>query len=110
MPWMIATTATRNATETMMPSRVKKDRSLWLHASWSASRTASEKGMTPASAGLSRFRRVGLHLPDAGPILQVPDCLIGSGGDDLTLLQPVQYFEIFVTRNADPDRPEGDRT
>ena len=29
IPWMIATTATRNATLTMMPSSVKNDRSLF---------------------------------------------------------------------------------
>ena len=29
IPWMIATTATRNATDTMMPSSVKNERSLF---------------------------------------------------------------------------------
>src|SRR3989440_1049317 len=38
---MIATTATRNATDTMMPSRVKNERSLWLHAAWRARRIDS---------------------------------------------------------------------
>ncbi len=45
IPWMMATTATRNATETMMPSKVKNERSLWLHAAWSAWRMASESCM-----------------------------------------------------------------
>src|SRR6266566_5023690 len=45
MPWITATTATRNATDTMIPSSVKNERSLWLQAVWSASRIASERGM-----------------------------------------------------------------
>src|SRR5258708_7920734 len=45
IPWITATTATRNPTDTMIPSRVKNDRSLWLHAVWSAWRIASESGM-----------------------------------------------------------------
>src|SRR5205823_13961316 len=45
MPWITATTATRNPTDTMIPSSVKKERSLWLHAVWSAWRIASERGM-----------------------------------------------------------------
>src|SRR5260370_5759555 len=39
------TPATRTPTDTMIPSRVKNDRSLWLHAVWSAWRIASESGM-----------------------------------------------------------------
>src|SRR2546422_8601510 len=45
MPWITATTATRNPTDTMIPSSVKNDRSLWLHAVWRAWRMASERGM-----------------------------------------------------------------
>src|SRR5205823_5716867 len=45
IPWMTATTATRKPTDTMIPSSVKNDRSLWLHAVWSAWRMASERGM-----------------------------------------------------------------
>src|SRR5216117_2464132 len=41
MPWITATTATRNATDTMMPSSVKNERSLWLHAACRAWRIAS---------------------------------------------------------------------
>src|SRR5213595_1038208 len=45
IPWMTATTATRKPTDTMIPSSVKNERSLWLHAVWSAWRMASERGM-----------------------------------------------------------------
>src|SRR3989442_4887185 len=45
MPWITATTATRNPTDTMIPSSVKKERSLWLPAVWSDWRIASERGM-----------------------------------------------------------------
>src|SRR5712692_7394610 len=45
MPWITATTATRNPTDTMIPSSVKNERSLWLQAVWSAWRMASERGM-----------------------------------------------------------------
>src|SRR6266516_4386961 len=45
MPWITATTATRNPTDTIIPSSVKNERSLWLQAVWSASRIASERGM-----------------------------------------------------------------
>src|SRR5438132_2938356 len=45
MPWITATTAMRNPTDTMIPSSVKNERSLWLQAVWSASRIASERGM-----------------------------------------------------------------
>src|SRR5438034_303828 len=41
MPWITATTAIRNATDTMMPSSVKNDRSLWLHTVCRAWRMAS---------------------------------------------------------------------
>src|SRR6267143_389002 len=44
MPWMTATTATRNATETMMPSSVKNERSLWLQIVSTARITASKRG------------------------------------------------------------------
>src|SRR6266566_5282041 len=44
MPWMTATTATRNATETMMPSSVKNERSLWLQIVSTARTTASKSG------------------------------------------------------------------
>src|SRR6266480_1867306 len=45
MPWITATTATRNPTHAMIPSSVKNERSLWLHAVWRAWRIASERGM-----------------------------------------------------------------
>ena len=45
IPWMTATTTTRKPTETMMPRRVKKDRSLAPQMAWSARRRASRKGM-----------------------------------------------------------------
>src|SRR5258705_4808429 len=41
IPWITATTATRNATETMMPSRVKNERSRWLETVWRARMMAS---------------------------------------------------------------------
>src|SRR4026208_1527598 len=42
---MMATTATRNPTDTMMPSRVKKERSLLVRIASRASRSAAGKGM-----------------------------------------------------------------
>jgi hypothetical protein len=45
IPWMTATTTTRKPTETMMPRRVKNERSLAPQMAWSASRRASERGM-----------------------------------------------------------------
>ncbi len=45
LPWMIATTATRNATDTMMPSRVKNDRNLWAAMDCRATRRASVRDM-----------------------------------------------------------------
>src|ERR1043166_10212452 len=42
---MMATTAARNPTETMMPRRVKKERSLLVRIAARARRMASEKGM-----------------------------------------------------------------
>ena len=41
IPWMIAMTATRNATETMIPSSVKKERSLLARSSPTALVTTS---------------------------------------------------------------------
>ncbi len=43
IPWMIATTATRNVTETMTPSRVKNERSLLARIWPRAERMTSEK-------------------------------------------------------------------
>ena len=43
IPWMIATTATRNVTETMMPSSVKNERSLFARICVSAERMTSVK-------------------------------------------------------------------
>jgi hypothetical protein len=43
---MIATTITRKATLTMMPSRVKKERSLLCQMVWRARRRASVKGIS----------------------------------------------------------------
>jgi len=45
IPWMTATTTTRNPTDTMMPSSVKKERSLAPQMAWSARRRASVRGM-----------------------------------------------------------------
>ncbi len=45
MPWMIATTTIRKATETRMPRRVKNDRSLLVQIAWTARRRASVRGM-----------------------------------------------------------------
>src|ERR1041385_7012016 len=45
IPWMMATTATRNPTETMMPRRVKNERSLLARIAARAKRNASLKGM-----------------------------------------------------------------
>src|SRR2546425_9715442 len=45
VPGIAAATATRKPTDTMIPSSVKNERSLWLHAVWSAWRIASERGM-----------------------------------------------------------------
>src|SRR6266849_4889961 len=52
MPWITATTATRNPTDTMIPSSVKNERSLWLHAVWRAWRMASERGMGLQNSGM----------------------------------------------------------
>src|SRR6266540_3142402 len=63
---MTATTATRNATDTMMPTSVKNERSLWLHAAWRACRMASvncmarvktkrEDSTQPQAVGRKRF-------------------------------------------------------
>jgi hypothetical protein len=41
----MATTMTRNATLTMMPRRVKKERSLLCQMAWRARRMASERGI-----------------------------------------------------------------
>src|SRR5256886_14975427 len=64
MPWITATTATRNPTDTMMPSSVKKERSLWLHAVWSAWRIASERGMGLQN---SEMRDAGCGMGGVGP-------------------------------------------
>src|SRR5437762_7270670 len=67
MPWITATTATRNPTDTMIPSSVKNERSLWLQAVWSASRIASERGMGLQN---SEMRDAGCEMRDgwgAGP-------------------------------------------
>src|SRR5688572_574255 len=44
MPWITATTAMRNPTDTMMPRSVKKERSLWLRVSRRARAMASKSG------------------------------------------------------------------
>src|SRR5256886_6092023 len=59
MPWITATTATRNPTDTMIPSSVKNERSLWLHAVWRAWRIASERGMGLQNSG-KRDARCGM--------------------------------------------------
>src|SRR2546426_2603040 len=59
MPWITATTTTRNPTDTMIPSSVKNERSLWLHAVWSAWRMASERGMGLQNSG-KRDARCGM--------------------------------------------------
>ena len=46
IPEMMATTATRNATETMIPSSVKNDRSLLTRICWRAVVITSEKRTT----------------------------------------------------------------
>ncbi len=46
MPWMIATTATRNATETMIPRSVKKVRSL-LPRIWPNARIRTSRNCIP---------------------------------------------------------------
>src|SRR5438034_4913207 len=63
IPWMTATTATRKPTDTMIPSSVKNERSLWLQAVWSASRIASERGMGLQN---SEMRDAGCGMRDAG--------------------------------------------
>ena len=50
IPWMMATTTTRNATETMMPRRVKKERSLLCQIVWRARRRASVRGIWKVSS------------------------------------------------------------
>src|ERR1035437_1326724 len=56
MPWMTATTATRNATETMMPTRVKNERSLLARISPNATLSRSVKRIsTIAPASVSEL-------------------------------------------------------
>ena len=50
MPWMIAITATRNATDTMMPSSVKNARNLFARSCVKAVRMTS-LGRTPKYSG-----------------------------------------------------------
>jgi hypothetical protein len=47
---MIATTTIRKPTETMIPRRVKKERSLLFQIAWRARRRASERGMAESWA------------------------------------------------------------
>jgi hypothetical protein len=49
---MTATTTTRKPTETMMPRRVKNERSLALQMAWSARRRDSVRGMGGKVEGL----------------------------------------------------------
>src|SRR6266571_7862381 len=63
IPWMTATTATRKPTDTMIPSSVKNERSLWLHAVCSACRIASNRGMGLQN---SEMRDAGCGMRDAG--------------------------------------------
>src|SRR3989442_7274317 len=69
MPWITATTATRNPTDTMIPSSVKNERSLWLQAVWSASRIASERGMGIQN---SEMRDAGCGMGGVGPLPASP--------------------------------------
>src|SRR5882762_4594748 len=63
MPWMTATTATRNATETMMPSSVKNERSLWLQIVSTARITASNSGTPTKLLVPQRFNRIQPRRP-----------------------------------------------
>src|SRR5882724_3869993 len=107
MPWITATTATRNPTDTMIPSSVKNERSLWLHAVWRAWRIASERGMGLQNSGK---REAGSGMRDAG--------WVGAGP------QPASRIPLFVPQRLDriesrraagriqsePDASEGRRT
>src|SRR6185503_4784056 len=84
IPEMIATTATRNATDTMIPSSVKNDRSLLTRICWSAVVITSEKRilLISATSGSSatrirarRFRLLGPQLPAGRLYLFVPQRL-----------------------------------
>src|SRR2546427_12180884 len=81
MPWITATTATRNPTDTMIPSSVKNERSLWLHAVWRAWRMASERGMgleASAECGIRNAEWTGglrFRIPHSALALFVSQCL-----------------------------------
>src|SRR2546423_13193853 len=86
MPWITATTATRNPTDTMIPSSVKNDRSLWLHAVWRAWRIASESGMALKPNG-KRETRNGKRE---------------TGGDDRHVSRfPCPVSRLFVSQRLD---------
>src|SRR5262245_51316646 len=85
---MMATTMTRKATETMMPSSVKNDRSLLSQIACIAKRIASESGMNP------------------GAVLELADGLIAPGDDLVALSQAVEHFEVVFSRDADANGPE----
>src|ERR1041384_5836443 len=66
MPWMTATTATRNARETMMPSSVKNERSLWLQIVSTARITASKSGTAKKLLVPQGFNRIQPRRPARG--------------------------------------------
>src|SRR6266705_1443442 len=89
IPWITATTATRNPTDTMIPSSVKNERSLWLHAVWSAWRMASVSCMAGKING---------EKPGKGARTTLPR--------PLTLPRP--FYRLFVPQRLDriePGRP-----
>src|SRR5437879_2452613 len=102
IPWITATTATRNPTDTMMPSSVKNDRSLWLQAVCRAWRIASERGMGGKHSGKREEGRV-----EDGPL---PTSLV-----PLPVLLVPQRFDRIEPRGArgriqsEPDAGQGGR-
>src|SRR6266516_6225756 len=84
MPWITATTAIRNATDTMMPSSVKNERSLWLHTVCRACKMASVNCM----AGKLTVKRP------------------GKGGDGPLPPSPA-FYRLFVSQRLDRIEPRG---
>src|SRR2546428_561 len=116
IPWITATTAIRNATDTMMPSSVKNDRSLWLHTVCKAWRMASVSCMNyklrrqrAATGGNGRQRggTISCRLLPPFAALFVSQCLhrIQPGGPT-GRVEPEAYPGQGRGAERDDDRPE----
>src|SRR6266702_8212663 len=104
MPWITATTATRNPTDTMMPSSVKNERSLWLHAVWSACTIASERGM-------ARENLTGRGTGEEGRVhrlLTRPPSLVPRPSSPVPLFVPQRLHRIQPRRLAGGIQAESD--